>query len=185
MEQVWRFGLFFLFIGLEFLRKGSEARTIEAGGSDRHSTILIGIAFTVALVVSPLLNILGVGYVPISFFYWGGIILAAVGIFIRFLAMKSLGEFYTRTLVITKEHTVVDWGPYAWVRHPGYFGSTLFWLGITLSSYNLLATGIVLVLIIAAYLYRIRAEEAMLLEAFGKGYRSYMKKTKRLIPFVY
>lgn len=180
-----RFGLLFLFVGLESLRKGSQAKTIAPTSSDKNSTVLIGVAFTVAIVVSPLLNILGIGYMYSLPLFWVGVVLAIVGISIRFWAMKSLGEFYTRTLVITKSHTVVDFGPYAWVRHPGYFGSTLFWLGITLSAYNLVATFVVMLLILGAYVYRIRAEENMLKEAFGKAYTLYMKKTKCLIPFVY
>jgi protein-S-isoprenylcysteine O-methyltransferase Ste14 len=36
-----------------------------------------------------------------------------------------------------------------------------------------------------AYLYRIKNEERMLLEKLGNEYREYMKKTKKMIPFVY
>ncbi|MFQ6077173.1 MAG: methyltransferase family protein, partial [Candidatus Bathyarchaeia archaeon] len=35
------------------------------------------------------------------------------------------------------------------------------------------------------YLYRIRIEENMLLEKFGDEYREYIKKTKKIIPFVH
>jgi protein-S-isoprenylcysteine O-methyltransferase Ste14 len=34
-------------------------------------------------------------------------------------------------------------------------------------------------------LYRTKIEEKMLIEKFGDEYRDYMKKTKKLIPFVY
>ncbi len=42
-----------------------------------------------------------------------------------------------------------------------------------------------LVPIFAVVLWRIRIEEAALVEAFGDQYRAYMKKTRRLIPLVY
>jgi len=34
-------------------------------------------------------------------------------------------------------------------------------------------------------IYRIRVEEQMLIDQFGDEYRTYMRKTKRLIPFIY
>ena len=34
-------------------------------------------------------------------------------------------------------------------------------------------------------LYRIRIEEAILMEEFGDEYREYMKRTKKLIPLVF
>ena len=185
MEELLRFSIIFAFIGLEYFRKGSQARSIVAGSSDKNSTIIIGIAFTVAIVIAPILNLLGIGDVYLASFFWIGIILAILGVSIRLWAMKSLGEFYTRTLVVVKDHKIIDFGPYALIRHPGYFGSTIFWIGITLSTYNLIATAIVLVLIIAAYAYRIRTEEEMLIDALGRGYKEYMKKTKKIIPFIY
>jgi protein-S-isoprenylcysteine O-methyltransferase Ste14 len=36
-----------------------------------------------------------------------------------------------------------------------------------------------------ALLYRIRVEEAALIEAFGAEYAAYSRKTKRLIPGIY
>ena len=36
-----------------------------------------------------------------------------------------------------------------------------------------------------AFLYRINVEERALIQALGERYRTYMKRTKRLIPLVY
>jgi len=38
---------------------------------------------------------------------------------------------------------------------------------------------------IPCYIYRIKLEENMLLERFGKDYLKYMKKTKKIIPLLY
>ena len=35
------------------------------------------------------------------------------------------------------------------------------------------------------YGFRMRVEEAALLQAFGDEYRAYMRRTKRLIPFIF
>jgi len=37
----------------------------------------------------------------------------------------------------------------------------------------------------ACYLFRIRNEERMLVEAFGEEYKKYQKTTKKLIPYIY
>jgi len=39
--------------------------------------------------------------------------------------------------------------------------------------------------ITAAFLWRIHVEEQALADALGDNYRAYMRRTKRLIPFVY
>jgi protein-S-isoprenylcysteine O-methyltransferase Ste14 len=44
-----------------------------------------------------------------------------------------------------------------------------------------------LILVVTGYsllTYRMNIEEAALLRAFGDEYRDYMKRTKRLIPFL-
>jgi protein-S-isoprenylcysteine O-methyltransferase Ste14 len=56
--------------------------------------------------------------------------------------------------------------------------------GALLASTNWLAlVGILPVL--AGLLYRITVEEQALSEELGEAYRSYMRRTKRLLPFIY
>jgi protein-S-isoprenylcysteine O-methyltransferase Ste14 len=38
---------------------------------------------------------------------------------------------------------------------------------------------------LAGFLYRIRVEERVLSDELGDSSRSYMRRTKRLLPFVY
>jgi protein-S-isoprenylcysteine O-methyltransferase Ste14 len=44
---------------------------------------------------------------------------------------------------------------------------------------------IVLALPGLVYAFRVRVEEAALREGFGDEYRDYMRRTKRLIPFIF
>jgi protein-S-isoprenylcysteine O-methyltransferase Ste14 len=39
--------------------------------------------------------------------------------------------------------------------------------------------------ILAAFLWRIKIEEAALIDGLGEDYRAYMRRTARLLPFVY
>jgi protein-S-isoprenylcysteine O-methyltransferase len=61
----------------------------------------------------------------------------------------------------------------------------LAWLGAGLATANWAAALAVPLLMVVAYCYRIAAEEAMLLGAFGDRYKEYMARTWRLLPYVY
>jgi len=78
----------------------------------------------------------------------------------------------------------VETGPYRLVRHPSYSGAIVTMIGIGLAIQSLAGLLILLVLSGVAYAYRIRVEEEALQKDLGEQYSSYMRRTKRLIPFV-
>jgi protein-S-isoprenylcysteine O-methyltransferase len=71
------------------------------------------------------------------------------------------------------------------VRHPGYSGSLLVWIGAGMAVSNWIALTLVTLVCLIAYIYRIRSEEAMLVARFGQEYEEYRRRTKRLIPYLY
>lgn len=109
----------------------------------------------------------------------------ALGIALRAWSTRVLGRFYTRTLLITPNHHIVQDGPYKLVRHPGYSGSLLVWVGAGLAVSNWIVFLIITLVSFIAYIYRIQSEEAMLIAEFGGEYEEYIRRTKRLIPYVY
>ena len=109
----------------------------------------------------------------------------SAGLSLRLWSAGTLGAHYTRTLRIGAGHRIVEAGPYALVRHPGYAGSLLMWFGFGFALTSVPATVAMTVPMIAAYARRIEAEEDMLLSAFGDEYRSYQQRTARLLPGVY
>jgi protein-S-isoprenylcysteine O-methyltransferase len=180
------YALMVVFFGLEFfIRKETQAKLIKAGPSDRGTTILIAIAYNTSVLLSPLLNYLGIGRVPQPGWVGPeGIGLMTLGLGVRLWAMLTLGQFYTRTLRITDGQPIVEGGPYRVIRHPGYLGTLLIWVGLPLALSNWLSATLVTILMAVAYRTRIRAEEAMLLEAFGDEYLHYMERTARFLPFI-
>ena len=58
-------------------------------------------------------------------------------------------------------------------------------LGLALCLGNWTSLLLMMIPVLAAFLWRIHVEEAALLQAFGARYREYMNRTKRLIPAVY
>ncbi len=175
---------FFLFEGR--LRKGQEARSLKSGQFDQRSTVFIGIAFlicSVALLLATLLNRLNIADL-FQWVGWMGVAIALAGLGFRGWAMRVLGAFYTRTLKMAENQSIVREGPYRLIRHPGYLGSILMWVGAATATANGIVIMITLIAMVSAYHYRIRSEEKML-RAANAGYEEYRSKTWRLIPLVY
>jgi protein-S-isoprenylcysteine O-methyltransferase len=107
------------------------------------------------------------------------------GLAIRWYAIIYLGRFFTVNVAIARDHKLIEDGPYRYVRHPAYSGGLLAFLGLGLCIGNWVSIAVVAVPILSVFLWRIHVEEAALLLGLGKQYRSYMDRTKRLIPGVY
>jgi protein-S-isoprenylcysteine O-methyltransferase Ste14 len=113
---------------------------------------------------------------------WVGVFLGLCGVALRLWAVVVLRDRYTRTLLVQDEHSIERGGPYHWVRHPGYLGSLLCLNGIALASGNLVTLVASMGATFAAYLYRIRVEDQMLVAAFGASYAQYRRETGALLP---
>ena len=107
-----------------------------------------------------------------------------LGIVIRQWSIVELGRFFSVNVGTQKGQKVVKNGPYKLVRHPSYTGLLLTLIGIGLA---LLSWGAVIILILVfgcTFGYRIHIEEKLLISEFNGEYIQYMKKTKRLIPYI-
>jgi protein-S-isoprenylcysteine O-methyltransferase len=114
-----------------------------------------------------------------------GLLLMGGGLALRWWAVAHLGRFFTVDVAVFRDHSVVDSGPYRWIRHPAYAGMLSIVVGIALCFGNFLSMLIIVVPIAALMQTRIRTEEEALIAALGDTYRSYMNRTKRLIPAIY
>jgi protein-S-isoprenylcysteine O-methyltransferase Ste14 len=185
-------GYFLVFVYLASdarFRSGDKARSVAADAADRQSTYRLVQAFGVSillLLLAPLLNYWHFGRAAGGWFPgWVGVGLMVAGIGLRAWSTRVLGRFYTRTLQIDAGHRIVQAGPYWLVRHPGYTGSLLVWIGAGLATSNWVVFALVTLICVIAYIYRMRSEEAMLVASFGQEYEEYIRRTKRLIPYVY
>ena len=175
------------FLGYELVlrRRGdAEAATWQTSNGDRGSTKLILGAYLVIVVLNVALSASSTGRVTAEW-RWAGVAVLGVGLAIRAWAMTTLGRSYTRTLRTVSQHEVVERGPYRLVRHPGYSGSLLVWTGYAIGVGSWIATAFTAALLLIVYLWRIYAEEALLRAAFGQRYADYMRRTKRLLPFLF
>jgi protein-S-isoprenylcysteine O-methyltransferase Ste14 len=80
--------------------------------------------------------------------------------------------------------TIVDFGPYRYVRNPMYLGHLIFMLGLALTFRSWLALAI-LACNAVWFDRRVRGDEAHLAKIFGAAYIAYKARAARWIPFVY
>lgn len=86
--------------------------------------------------------------------------------------------------VLTADHQLCTDGPFRVIRHPIYAGLVL----LTIASFLLVPNWVTAAGILTNFVagdVRSRAEERLLVAAFGDRYRAYMGRTRRLLPGVY
>ena len=118
-----------------------------------------------------------------------GIILLIIGGIFRITSRKTLTKAgfnmvnSCKLQIVGNQRLITD-GVYSHIRHPLYLGEISRNIGFALFFASLY--GLVVMIIANAFLImRIRIEERMLISEFGKEYEEYMKKTKKLIPYIY
>src|ERR1700682_5040116 len=179
--------VFYFWIGAE-LWLGSRRRHLPPGATDHDSGSkwwLIGsvwasvaIGFWTALLLPGTAIKTGRTVVFIV-----GLILMLAGMALRWYSIRVLGTSFTCEVSTRPGQAVVQTGPYRWVRHPSYTGGLVTVFGVLLCCCNL-ASLAALIVVIAGYAYRIRVEESALANELGQPYQDYMRRTKRLIPFL-
>jgi len=143
--------------------------------------------FTVPMMILPLFYVFSdwIDYFNITLPIWVrviGIIGFSFAVFVHNWTHIALGANWSPTLEIKKNQKLITKGPYKYVRHPMYT-STLFWAvfqGLFLSNWLIIISG--LLCFSAIYFLRVKYEEQLMIEEFGKEYKDYMKRTGRIFP---
>ncbi len=163
-------------------------RTRGAGiqGRDRSFvpltlTVLGGLALGVLVARSGDLILPGPGWWPVAL----GLGVFASGLALRGWAVRELGRFFKFTVVVQAGHRVVDTGPYRLIRHPSYAGLLMAALGLGIALGTWLSIPSCLVPPLVGFGLRLAHEERVLARELGEPYRSYMRRTRRLVPGVW
>jgi protein-S-isoprenylcysteine O-methyltransferase Ste14 len=155
----------------------------EPAGRDRSFvpltlSVLGGLALGVLAARTGDLTLPGPGW-------WPPVVGPAVfcaGLAVRAWAVHELGRFFRFTVVVQAEHRVVDTGPYRLIRHPSYTGLLMAALGLGIALGTWLSIPACAVPPLVAFSIRLEHEEAVLASELGEPYRSYMSRTRRLVP---
>jgi len=172
-------GLFGAVLVPRLRRRGGATRVKR----DRGSGALIIFTVLVSIIIALSLGYAGVGLLPDWVFY-PGIFLMLLGVLVRQWAIAVLGRFFSLTVRVAEDHRVVVKGPYRLVRHPSYTGVLITFIGLALAVQSWGALLVLLTVFGVSYGYRMRVEERVLQSELGPDYAEYMKRTKRLIPFL-
>ena len=106
------------------------------------------------------------------------------GIFLGLWAILSMRiDNFNITSNVKTGARLVTGGPYRYIRHPMYASLLLVTFPLVLNQFSMLRLTIWFVLL-ADLLLKLRHEER-LLEREVDGYSGYMRRTKRVLPFVY
>lgn len=107
------------------------------------------------------------------------------GMIIAFLSRVQLGKYGTTFINVEDDHQLITTGIYKYIRHPIYLGALLQYVSIGIAVGSLIVTSLAFVCWLIMTMDRIGLEERLLTEKFGEEYLEYMKRTKKLISFIY
>lgn len=153
---------------------------------DKKIVLLIGIVGPMALVITAGLNerFGWLPEIPMSV-QWVGVVVSIVGSIIGSWALIE-NRFFSGVVRIQTErgHTVVNTGPYKLVRHPGYAGAIVYYVGVPLGLGAVWAL-LPALFIIGVMVVRTSWEDKTLQQELP-GYAEFTKQTRyRLVPGIW
>ena len=112
------------------------------------------------------------------------IVLAIASVWVCFEAARTLGRQWSLVARVIDNHELVMRGPYAVVRNPIYLAmfGMLVATGLAVSRWQALIVAAIVFL--AGSAIRIRSEEKLLREAFGRRFDEYASRVPALFPRV-
>jgi protein-S-isoprenylcysteine O-methyltransferase Ste14 len=175
------YGLFEIFMS----RRQKDKREISKSG-DKGSIWLLTISISIGYWLSFIIGATKTGRI----YHWNtffaiGSILALTGLIIRVTSILQLKQQFTYTVTKIENHKLIETGLYRIIRHPGYLGQLIIFLGISTCLSNWISILLMIIPVFLGYLNRINVEEKFMVKNMGQKYLDYRKRTKRLIPKIY
>lgn len=175
------YGLFEIYMSM---RQRGKQTVIKSG--DRLSIWVLVIFIAIGYSFS-----FGIGTTKIGrIYHWDtffliGAILVILGLIIRINSILTLKQHFTYTVTKIENHELIETGLYKNIRHPGYLGQMIIFIGIATSLSNWLSVLLMIIPVLVGYIYRIKVEERFMISQLGQKYIDYKNRTKRLIPMIY
>jgi len=161
-----------------------KSKVVSSGdkGSIWIMIILIAVGYSLSFIIGA--TKIGRIYHWDAFFV-AGILLIIIGLIIRIIAILELKQHFTYTVTEIENHELIETGLYKNIRHPGYLGQLLIFIGTAISLSNWLSVVFMMIPVLFGYINRIVVEERFMITQLGQKYYEYQKRTKRLIPRIF
>jgi protein-S-isoprenylcysteine O-methyltransferase Ste14 len=177
------YGFFEIIMGVRQRRK--RVRNIIDKG-DKGSFWLLLILVAIGYTLSFCFAATKIGRI----YYWNtffalGTIMIIFGLIIRITAIMTLKQHFTYTVTKIENHELIESGLYRSIRHPGYLGQMIIFIGTSVSLSNWLSVLSMIIPVVFGFIYRINVEEKFMIEQMGEKYIDYQKRTKKLFPTIY
>ena len=165
-------------------QEGREGATKVRGGGWRLAALACLAAMNIVLYLAPRI-VPAAAIRPGAAAFAVGLVIMVAGLTLRGWSIKTLGQYFTATVMVSSDQPVVSAGPYRLLRHPSYTGILLACTGVGLASANWAGVAVLMLLPLALFLWRIHIEENALLATLGDRYRAYASHHKRLVPIIW
>lgn len=175
------YGFFEVFMNLRQRRKIKVTTS-----SDKGSLWLLYGLITLGYALSFSTGATKIGRIyPWNTFFVIGMALVVIGFIIRVSSILTLKQYFTYSVAQVENQKIIDTGLYKFIRHPGYLGQLVIFLGISTSISNWLSILLMMVSVMIGYFYRIKVEDKLMTDQFGEDYHHYQDRTKKIIPLLY
>lgn len=186
-------GSFFLTFSISKIYRQRARKARQSGREIRRSDESLGLILARLFVAIPLFAAVFAYMINPDWMAWAhvdipvwlhktGTALVILAIPMGYWVMSSLGENVSETVLTRPGQTLIQHGPYRWIRHPLYTNGMLLFLGAGLGAENAMICLFTLLTWTGIYLTVIPKEEAALVKKFGKEYEKYMARTGKLFP---
>jgi protein-S-isoprenylcysteine O-methyltransferase len=185
LEEIVFWGLFATYFATvviwatrHMVRMARDERRRGKRRADPFPLIMLAMLIAVAIGYARL------GPLPHWLFYPGVILFVAGGLFTLW-SYAALGRYLSPQPQVLPGHEVIEAGPYRYVRHPGYLGQMVAFIGLGLAMQSWVALLGLVIIAVGLLALRIRREEELLVAELGERYLDYAARTKRFIPRIW
>ena len=169
------FSILYGFFEIFMSRRQQDKRKISKSG-DKGSIWLLTISISMGYWLSFIIASTKIGRI----YHWNtffviGSFLVLTGLIIRVTSIMKLRQQFTYTVTKIENHELIETGLYKIIRHPGYLGQLIIFLGISICLSNWLSILLMIIPVLLGYLNRINVEEKFMVEQMGQKYLDYQK----------
>ena len=147
------YGFFEVFMNLRQRRKSQGSTS-----NDKSSLWWLYALITLGYVLSFSIGATKIGRIyDWNTFFTIGMALFGIGLMIRIHSILTLRQYFTYSVAKVENHKIIETGLYKFIRHPGYLGQFIIFIGISTSISNWLSILVMMIPISLGYLNRINS----------------------------